>query len=166
MYEDVLISLSEREVKYLVVGAVALGLSGYPRATLDLDILPELSEENLEKLISALREMGYQPMLPIEWSDLKDPQKRAVWNHEKNMVAFSVIHLQKPRDVVDLVIVYPLDFDFEACYTRSQTVRIKHVEVHLACLEDLLELKRHTGREKDLADVRVIQRMIRSRNDD
>lgn len=166
MYEDVLVKLSENGVRFLVVGAVALGLSGYPRATLDLDILPELTEENLEKLISVLKDMGYKPMLPIEWYDLKDPQKRKIWNHEKNMVAFSVIHLQKPQNVVDLVIYYPVNFDFDSCYKRSQTVKIKNADIHLACLEDLLELKKHAGREKDLADIPIIEQMIRSRNDE
>lgn len=46
MYEEVLTELSKSGARYLVIGGVALGLSGYPRTTFDLDILPDLSGRN------------------------------------------------------------------------------------------------------------------------
>ena len=164
MYEEVLIRLSGTQVRYLVVGAVALGLRGYPRATVDLDILPELTDENLDRLITVLRDLGYKPVMPVEWADLKDPEKRRTWHDEKHMIAFSAIHHERPENVVDIILFYPEGFDFEACYRRKETVRIRAVDVHLACLEDLLELKKDTGREKDRADIQVIEQMIRARD--
>jgi hypothetical protein len=58
MYKKELIKLSH--VRYMVIGGVALGLSGYPRATLDLDLLVDFSEENLDKL-QVVNRMGYRP---------------------------------------------------------------------------------------------------------
>jgi len=45
MFERELIDLSKSGARYLVVGAVALGLHGYPHATFDLDFLPDFEEE-------------------------------------------------------------------------------------------------------------------------
>lgn len=50
-YREMLQMLSEEKVKYLVVGAFALAVHGYPRATGDIDIWVEPVRENAEKYI-------------------------------------------------------------------------------------------------------------------
>ena len=114
MFKEILIEFSKNDVKYLVIGAVALGLSGYPRASFDLDILPDLTIQNLEKIISVLKKLGYKPIIPVRWEELKDPQKRKMWYEKKNMKVFSAVHPQKPQNIVDLMIYHPIDF--ESCF--------------------------------------------------
>ena len=47
-YKDLLHALSAEKVKFLLVGAYALAAHGYPRATMDIDILTGVSGlENL-----------------------------------------------------------------------------------------------------------------------
>ena len=47
-YKDLLLALSAEKAKYLLVGAYALAAHGYPRATMDIDILTGVSGlENL-----------------------------------------------------------------------------------------------------------------------
>jgi hypothetical protein len=53
-YKDMLQSLLDNEVKFLIVGAYALAAYGYPRATGDFDIWVEASQENSKKILSAL----------------------------------------------------------------------------------------------------------------
>jgi len=45
-YKEILQILLNNEVKFLVVGAYAMGAHGYPRATGDFDIWVEASAEN------------------------------------------------------------------------------------------------------------------------
>ena len=45
--------LSEHHVEYLVVGGYAVGLHGYPRATVDLDVWVRSSIENGQRIVDA-----------------------------------------------------------------------------------------------------------------
>jgi hypothetical protein len=55
---DLLSALSAAEVRFLVVGAYAVGVHGRPRATKDLDVWIEATRENAVRVIQALREFG------------------------------------------------------------------------------------------------------------
>ena len=57
-YKEMLQILLNNKVKFLVVGAYAMGAHGYPRATGDLDIWVEASLENSEKIYQSLSEFG------------------------------------------------------------------------------------------------------------
>ncbi|HEX2251636.1 MAG TPA: hypothetical protein VHQ65_00040 [Thermoanaerobaculia bacterium] len=59
--EQVLKALGRAEVRYLVVGGVAVVLHGYLRATADLDLLLALDEVNVRRAVSALEALGYRP---------------------------------------------------------------------------------------------------------
>jgi len=52
-------SFQRNDVKYVVIGGIAAVLYGVPRATFDLDILIEASEENAQKLLDSLVEIGF-----------------------------------------------------------------------------------------------------------
>ena len=51
-------SFQKNDVKYLVIGGIAAVLYGVPRATFDLDVLIEATEDNAERLLSAMIEAG------------------------------------------------------------------------------------------------------------
>lgn len=53
---DVFASFHKHQVKYLVIGGIAAVLHGVPRATFDLDILSEATEDNAQHLVEAMLE--------------------------------------------------------------------------------------------------------------
>lgn len=55
--ERILCALSKRDVRYVLVGATAARLQGFPRLTADADISPATDPDNLERLAAALRDM-------------------------------------------------------------------------------------------------------------
>ena len=57
-YKEILQILSKNKVKFLVVGAYAMGAYGYPRATGDFDIWVEPSLSNSRKIYKSLSEFG------------------------------------------------------------------------------------------------------------
>jgi hypothetical protein len=50
--------LAKHQVRYVLIGALAARLQGFPRLTADADITPDRSRDNLEHLSAALRELG------------------------------------------------------------------------------------------------------------
>jgi hypothetical protein len=50
--------LNENQVKYLVIGGYAVAIHGHPRYTKDIDIWIEISQENAQKLVTALSQLG------------------------------------------------------------------------------------------------------------
>ena len=58
-FKDFLKLLNEYKVQYLLIGGYAVGYHGYPRATADMDIWVAIHPENAEKIVSVLREFGF-----------------------------------------------------------------------------------------------------------
>ncbi len=55
---DVLVALLGADARFLVVGAHAMAVHGVPRATQDLDVWIESSEENAGRVWDALVDFG------------------------------------------------------------------------------------------------------------
>ncbi len=57
-YEKLLAALAASEVDFAVVGGLAVILNGYPRLTLDADILVNDAPENIQRLLHCLSQWG------------------------------------------------------------------------------------------------------------
>ena len=55
--ERVIRTLARHEVRYVLIGALAARLYGFPRLTADIDITPDREAGNLIRLAAALREL-------------------------------------------------------------------------------------------------------------
>ena len=56
--ERIVRALAAEGVRYVLVGALAARLQGFPRMTADMDITPAADPENLDALATALRSLG------------------------------------------------------------------------------------------------------------
>jgi hypothetical protein len=56
--ERVIRTLAQHQVRYVLIGALAARLYGFPRITADIDITPDRDGGNLLRLSAALRELG------------------------------------------------------------------------------------------------------------
>lgn len=157
-------SLHEAGARYLVVGGVAVVLHGYPRFTADLDLVVALDPENVRAALGALRALGYRPRAPVVAEDLADPLKRKQWRGEKGMVVFSLWSPEHPLTEIDLFVEEP--FPFPEAYARSVRVEFGSVPVTVACIDDVVELKRRAGRPKDHDDVRALRALLKREEDD
>ena len=52
--DDLLVALTNAQVEIVIIGGVAVGVHDVVRATKDLDIVPEPSPENMERLARML----------------------------------------------------------------------------------------------------------------
>lgn len=58
--------LEAHHVRYVVIGAIAAIAAGAPILTTDLDVTPDPSPENLERLVLALRDLGVRLRTPTD----------------------------------------------------------------------------------------------------
>jgi len=145
-------ALNAANVRYLVVGGLAVVAHGYVRFTADIDLIVDLEPANATRAIAALQSLGYRPRAPVPFGEFADPQKRAGWVRDQNLTVFSVYSPQHPLTEIDLFVEPPLDF--EAAY--SSAVR-KEIAPGLAAtfvgIRDLRRLKQLAGRPQDLLDL-------------
>lgn len=150
--EWVLAPLERAGIRYLVVGGVAVVLHGYLRTTVDLDLVVQLTRDNVDRALTALADLGFQPQVPVPLRSFADPQIRQKWMQEKNMTVFSLWHPAHPGFAVDLFVEEP--FDFDSVYSRALRVPLEGLEVTVISREDLVAMKRAAGRTRDLDDIK------------
>jgi predicted nucleotidyltransferase len=149
-YREMLQCLSDEGVKFLVVGAYALAVHGFPRATKDIDFFVWANPENARSLFRALDRFG-APLGNLSHADFAS---------EGAVFQIGV----GPRRID---IITRIDgVKFEDAYARRLTVQREGIEFPVISREDLIANKRASGRPQDLADVERLTARTRSRDDD
>ena len=140
-YKDMLRSLSDENVKFIIVGAYALAAHGYPRATMDIDIWVMPSPENADAVMRALSRFG-APLQNLTKEDL--------------LTAGTVFQIGVAPRRID-IITAASGLQFEPTYRNSISVNIEGIEVRIPSIADLILNKKATGRTKDLADAEALE---------
>lgn len=140
---DALRALSECGARFLVVGAHALAVYGIPRATQDLDIWIEPTQENAERVWEALVMFG-APLedLDIGPGDFVRPE--------------TVIQVGLPPNRIDVLTELTGVTDFEAAWASRSERQVSDLTIPFLGRETLVTNKRATGRLKDLADIEAL----------
>lgn len=142
-FKELLESLNESGVRYLLVGGYAVGLYGYPRATSDFDVFVGRNEENASRFVTALTNLGFSV----------EGLKKEIFTDENSLVVLGF----EPF-AID-ILNYLSGVDFETAYQRRNVVQQFGVEISLIALEDLLANKQQVGRHKDLNDVEELKKL-------
>ena len=151
-FEAIVRALNEAQVRFIVVGGIAVITHGYGRNTKDVDLVIRLEPTSIERTFRALSSLGYLPRVPISAVQFSDPAQRARWIAEKGMKVLN-FHSDRHRETpVDLFIIEP--FDFETEYRESLIHEsAPGVPARIVRLPALLAMKRAAGRGQDLADI-------------
>src|SRR3989338_3317874 len=128
--------LNKNKVKYLIIGAYAVGFYGYPRFTKDIDILVEPSIENARKVIMALKEFG------ISSSDLSADD----FVRENNIVQLGYAPVR--IDIMTSI----AGFKFRDIWKNKEMSNYGDERVFFIGFEELIESKKKAGRDLDLMD--------------
>ncbi len=130
-------SLNDNQVRYLVIGGYAVALHGHPRYTKDLDIWIERSQQNAERIVTALEQFGFGS-LGLKVDDFLVPDQ--------------IIQLGNPPNRIDLLVTVS-GVDFSDCFETRIQVDIDGVNVNFIDLDNLKRNKQASGRIQDLADL-------------
>ncbi len=153
--ERVLSVLKQAQVRFLIVGGVAVVLHGHLRTTADLDLVLEMSEENLRRAVRALSVDGFRPQAPVWLEAFADAERRQDWIESKGMAMLSLWHPDLLGFELDLLLEEP--FDFEEVFARSVEVQLASCSACVLALRDLIELKKSASRPRDLEDIAALK---------
>jgi uncharacterized protein (DUF302 family) len=154
MYEEVLRAFQREKVKYVIVGGMAFNLLGGYRNTLDMDILAEMSDENLTKIVYILKQSGYRVKLPVDPMKLANKKIRESWIKDKHMKAFNFYKGENSFEEVDIIIDSPVDFA-EAAKDMIKK-KIDDLTIPVISIGKLIEMKKKSKRDKDLLDIKEL----------
>lgn len=157
-------ALADAQVRYLVVGGVAVVLHGHLRVTADLDLVVGLDADNATAAVNALAALGYRPRAPVPLSQFADAGVRASWIADKGLTVFSLWSPNAPGTEIDLFVREP--FVFDEVYARAAQVELEGIRIPVLALQDLIALKQHAGRTKDLQDVEALSAILAEDADD
>lgn len=162
--EQIVRTLNDAGVPFLVVGGLAVAAHGYGRQTQDLDLVIRLDPEVIRKAFQSLAGLGYRPRVPVSADGFADPAQRTRWINEKGMTVLN-FHSDQHRDTpVDVFVREPFDFGIEYDSAIVEEVA-PGVPVRIVRLETLLRLKQEAGRPQDLADIAEL-RLLHGENPD
>ncbi len=157
--EAIIAALNRNKVRYLIVGGLAVVAHGFGRVTFDLDLVVQLQPENVQQAMRALETLGYRPIAPVSARDFADPNIRAAWIREKNMVVFGLQSPQHPDTPVDVFVTEPFDFNRE--YEAALVGEIMPgIQARFVRQETLIRMKESVDREKDREDVRQLRSLL------
>lgn len=158
-YREVFRKLNETNVKYLVVGGVAVNFHGYPRSTYDLDLMIDLGENNIRLCWSALTSLEFHPMIPVTLDEFVSRERRQALREQKNMLVLSFIRQAKAQQVIDILNENPLNF--EDCQRRRKLFHAYEIAIPIMAIEDLIALKKLAPRQQDQDDITALERLMR-----
>lgn len=138
-FRDLLAEFTKADVRFLVVGAHALGAHGVPRATVDLDVWIARTPDNAKRVWAALAAFG----APLETLSIRE----ADFVRPDLVAQFGL----PPFRIDILTGVSGLTFD-EAWPNRVEA-DFDDVRVPFLGRAELIRNKRASGRKKDLADI-------------
>jgi predicted nucleotidyltransferase len=142
-YKDILRALSDRKVKFLLVGAYAIAVHGYPRSTVDIDLWIMPDPENAHQVLLALDDFG-APSGDLTIEDL-----------QKDGLIFQIGVAPCRIDILTSID----GLNFEDAFANSNIIDIEGISVNVLSVPDLIKNKRSTGRTKDLADAESLEEL-------
>ena len=136
-FKEFLRLLNAHKVEYLLIGGYAVGYFGYPRATADMDIWIAMNPANAERIVTALKEFGFN--LP----DL---------SAELFLEEWQIIRLGVPPVRIEISTTIS-GVHFDECFAEKEVAELDGEGVNLISLNHLKINKKASGRHQDLADL-------------
>ncbi len=161
IYEEIFREFQRQKVRYLIVGGIAVNLLGGLRTTADLDILVEMTDRNLLKIIKILKKKGYRVKQPVDPMQFIDRQTREEWIKNKHMKAFN-FYKDKELKEIDLIIDSPVTF--EKARKGIKRFRVDDLNLPVISIDDLIRMKRSAGRDVDQWDIKELKKIKKLRN--
>jgi predicted nucleotidyltransferase len=148
--EEILRALARHSVDYVIVGGLAVQAYGHVRTTVDIDIYPRPERSNLVRLAAALQDLRAEVLnrgaegTAIDASMLP---RATLWQFSTRHGGLDVLHDAPGAPV------------YEQLRARSLELELGDVKVAVAGLDDLIGMKRASGRPIDLEDLAALREL-------
>jgi hypothetical protein len=140
--------LEDQQVRFLVIGGLAVVVVGEPRMTADADAIIFLSPREAEALIATGTTAGFEVRADVE---------------RERLTTTGTMRFRRGAFQLDLITA-SLPFE-DTAYQRASVHRIFGMDLLFPSPEDMILLKVLAGRDKDILDAKGIARRHRDRLD-
>lgn len=147
----------EHAVEFVVIGGFAANLHGSPLPTLDVDITPRRSQENLQRLSDALRELDAK----VRAVELDEPLP---FSHDADsLAAVQVWNLRTPDGDLDISFVPTGTTGYDDLRRDAAVEDLHGLRIVVASLADVIRSKEAAGRDKDRRTLPVLRELLARR---
>ena len=142
LIEELLKLFNENDIKYVIIGGMALPVYGYARATFDVDIFIEPTQENAKKTLKVLSQFGYKV---IEDVKLKD------FLNKKTLIRGYNLEID----------IHPFvkGISFNEVWKNRVRTKIGSTFAYFSSLKDLIKMKKAANRAKDKEDLKYLNKI-------
>lgn len=152
--EEIFASLDRHGVEYVLIGGLAAVLHGSPLPTVDADICPAATGDNLERLARALADLDARIRTPDTPDGVRFP-------HDATFLGqVSLLNLTTRVGDLDLSFTPAGTTGYADLAARAGAIVINGVRVPVAALEDVIRSKAAANRPKDQRALPVLRQLL------
>lgn len=151
-------ALVREEVSFILIGGFAVIAHGYARATKDIDLVPEPTESNFDRLLTVLADLDYSILGTEEFEpdEIVHPDLEALcaggsWVLNTRFGRLDILQFLEP------------DLRYEHLAEGAFWEEVFGHRIRFCSYENLILMKKAAGRAQDLADIEQL-RAIRNEN--
>ena len=148
-HQNLLKSLLNHKVNFLLVGGYAVIFHGYKRTTGDMDLWIEPNNDNKERLLIALKEFDF---------NIEDIEHISQLDFTKHLA----FHFWEEPERVDCI-TYVSNVNFEEAFASKVIADIEEIQIPVIQYQHLIQSKISSERLKDRADVEELQKVNRDK---
>jgi hypothetical protein len=151
----IITTLERHQVKFILIGALAARLYGFPRLTADADITPATDDDNVNRLAAALGELEakvYTESIPEGLSfdcSAKMLMRAPLWNFVTS------------AGRIDIAFEPAGTTGYDDLSIHAEKFEAFGVTFLAASIDDIIRSKEAAGRPKDREDVAILRAMKR-----
>jgi hypothetical protein len=156
--ERMLSALADRDVRFILIGGMAAVLHGDVGVTVDIDVVPERSDENLERLAEALRGLGARIRTESEPKGLSFDCSMEFF---RNLPPDAIVNMTTEAGDLDVTFCPSGTSGFSDL--KRDAVEIEaadRLHIFVASLEDVIRSKQAANREKDRLALPRLRRLL------
>ena len=150
---EICLALDKAEIPYAIVGGYAVALHGAIRGTIDVDVVIQWSFKNLQDTENTFKQMGLVSLIPITAETLFHFREEYIQN--RNLIAWNFYDPSNPLNQVDIIINYDLKDE-----QNTKTIETSLGSIRILSLNDLIKMKKASGRLQDLEDVKALALLV------
>lgn len=155
-----LTALNEHGVKFVLIGGMAAAVHGSPFVTFDVDVTPERSTENLQRLSDALRAVNAR----LRTHDVPDGLP---FGHDGDSLGSSLVwNLVTDAGVFDISFVPNGTDGYHDLVREAENLPVDDVVVPVASLADVIRSKQAANRPKDQRVLPTLREILARRHEE